>query len=125
MPTAAKIASSSVGGSRRTRRFPYLVFQSSLIGASSFGPRYLGALMLHCNMNLARQSSYALTVSEALWLYCISIVGFVRRILPLCHAVRHPTLISRQLLILIFDSGFVRALHRPHQLIAADVAASA
>src|SRR5437899_4183375 len=34
MPTAAKIASSSVGGSRRTRRVPYFVFQSSLIGAS-------------------------------------------------------------------------------------------
>jgi hypothetical protein len=34
MPMAAKIASSSVGGSRRTRRAPYLVFQSSLIGAS-------------------------------------------------------------------------------------------
>src|SRR5262249_32319966 len=32
MPTAAKMASSSVGGSRRTRRGPYLVFQSSLIG---------------------------------------------------------------------------------------------
>jgi hypothetical protein len=31
---AAKIASSSVGGSRRTRRGPYLVFQSSLIAAS-------------------------------------------------------------------------------------------
>src|SRR5438445_9587919 len=34
MPTAAKIASSSVGGSRLTRRVPYFVFQSSLIGAS-------------------------------------------------------------------------------------------
>jgi hypothetical protein len=29
---AAKMASSSVGGSRRTRRVPYFVFQSSLIG---------------------------------------------------------------------------------------------
>src|SRR6476660_7278908 len=39
MPTAAKIASSSVGGSRRTRRVPYFVFQSSLIKclASSAG----------------------------------------------------------------------------------------
>src|SRR5207248_7318739 len=88
------IASSSVGGSRRTRRLPYLVFQSSLIGASSFGPRYLGGLMLHCNMNLVRQSSYALTVSEALWLCCISIVGFVGRILPLCRCPS-PTIISR------------------------------
>src|SRR4051794_32109292 len=34
MPIAAKMASSSVGGSRRTRRGPYLVFQSWLIGAS-------------------------------------------------------------------------------------------
>src|SRR6478735_4467674 len=34
MPIAAKMASSSVGGSRRTRRVPYFVFQSSLIGAS-------------------------------------------------------------------------------------------
>src|SRR5579864_3320730 len=31
MPAAAKIASSNVGGSRRTRRGPYLVFQSWLI----------------------------------------------------------------------------------------------
>src|ERR1700759_957176 len=33
-PTAAKIAWSKVGGSRRTRRVPYLVFQSSRIAAS-------------------------------------------------------------------------------------------
>ena len=81
--------------------------------------------MLHCNMNLVRQSSYALTVSEALWLCCISII--VRRANPA--ALSHcpsPTIISRlRALILIFDSGFVRALHRPHQPIAAFVAASA
>src|SRR6476660_9786509 len=44
MPTAAKIASSSVGGSRRTRRVPYFVFQSSLIKslASSPGSDWIG-----------------------------------------------------------------------------------
>src|SRR5258706_162537 len=60
MPIAAKIASSSVGGSRRTRRRPYFVFQSSLIGASCLILKYLGGLMLHCNMKLVWQSSYAL-----------------------------------------------------------------
>src|SRR5215813_5742689 len=60
MPTAAKMASSSVGGSRRTRRVPYLVFQSSLIGGLDSDPEYLGSAMLHCNMNLMWQSSYAL-----------------------------------------------------------------
>src|SRR4051794_39283320 len=59
MPTAAKIASSSVGGSRRTRLVPYFVFQSSLIGASHLLRRYLGALMLHCNMKFAWQYSHA------------------------------------------------------------------
>src|SRR3954453_24063392 len=39
MPIAAKMASSSVGGSRRTRRGPYLVFQSWLIGASLVMPK--------------------------------------------------------------------------------------
>jgi hypothetical protein len=39
---------------------PYLVFQSSLIGASHLFGRYLGALMLHCNMELVRQTSHAL-----------------------------------------------------------------
>src|SRR5436190_9279835 len=60
MPMAAKIASSSVGGSRRTRRVPYLVCQSSLIEASHIDQRYLGTLMLHCNMKLAWQGSHAL-----------------------------------------------------------------
>src|ERR1700690_371017 len=36
MPAAAKIASSSVGGSRRTRRGPYFVFQSWLIADPLF-----------------------------------------------------------------------------------------
>src|SRR5882724_6172438 len=60
MPIAAKIASSSVGGSRRTRRDPYFVFQSSLIGASQLIGRCLRALMLHCNMKMAWQYSHAL-----------------------------------------------------------------
>src|ERR1700721_3941436 len=42
MPIAAKIASSSVGGSRLTRRGPYLVFQSSLMGAPRMMWEYLG-----------------------------------------------------------------------------------
>src|SRR5271155_5587445 len=42
MPAAAKIASSSVGGSRRTRRGPYFVFQSWLIDDPLSGGRYLG-----------------------------------------------------------------------------------
>src|ERR1700684_2436138 len=54
------MASSSVGGSRLTRRGPYLVFQSSLIGASHHMRRYLGVLMLHCNMKLQWQYSHAL-----------------------------------------------------------------
>src|SRR5579864_5636362 len=58
MPAAAKIASSNVGGSRRTRRGPYLVFQSWLIAHLCFGERHLRSAMLHCNMKLVRQSSY-------------------------------------------------------------------
>src|SRR5260370_23306913 len=65
MPVAAKMASSSVGGSRRTRRGSSLVFQSSLIGPSIFGLKYLGAHMLHCNIKLVWQSSYALSDSKA------------------------------------------------------------
>src|SRR5437764_6898501 len=72
MPTAAKIASSSVGGSRRTRRVPYLVCQSSLIEASHIDRQYLGSLMLHCNMKLAWQSSHALQL-----LYFRRVVDFV------------------------------------------------
>src|SRR5882757_2258449 len=65
MPMAAKIASSSVGGSRRTRRVPYLVCQSSLIEASHIDRRYLRTLMLHCNMKLAWQSSHALQLFQS------------------------------------------------------------
>src|ERR1043166_9681954 len=60
MPAAAKIASSRVGGSRRTRRGPYLVCQSSLIGASQIDRQYLGTRMLHCNMKFAWQCCHAL-----------------------------------------------------------------
>src|SRR2546423_5071649 len=73
MPMAAKIASSRVGGSRRTRRVPYLVCQSSLIEASHIDRQYLGSLMLHCNMKLAWQSSHALQL-----LYFRRVVDFDR-----------------------------------------------
>ena len=66
MPTAAKIASSRVGGSRRTRRVPYLVFQSSLMGASRLVPGYLVGVLLHCNMNLMWHVSYALPIFTGL-----------------------------------------------------------
>src|SRR5689334_19083884 len=59
MPTAAKIASSRVGGSRRTRRVPYFVFQSSLMVVSRSSPSYLCGALLHCNANLIWQVSYA------------------------------------------------------------------
>src|ERR1700722_1114211 len=65
MPIAAKIASSSVGGSRRTRRVPYLVFQSSLMGAPRMMWEYLGLRMLHCNMKLMWQYSHAFVNSKA------------------------------------------------------------
>src|ERR1700742_188119 len=74
MPIAAKMASSSVGGSRRTRRGPYLVFQSSLIEASPLIPPYLGPLMLHCNMYLGWQSSHALQFFQP-----CGVVDFQRR----------------------------------------------
>src|SRR5215469_15297674 len=61
MPTAAKIASSRVGGSRRTRRGPYFVFQSSLMVVSRLAREYLELTLLHCNMNLMWQVSYAAT----------------------------------------------------------------
>src|SRR5262249_14131445 len=50
---------SRVGGSRRTRRVPYLVCQSSLIGASQIDRRYLGTHMLHCNMKTSWQCCHA------------------------------------------------------------------
>src|SRR5581483_6965836 len=73
IPAAAKIASSKVGGSRRTRRVPYLVCQSSLIGASQIDRGYLGTKMLHCNMKLVRQCCHALES-----VYFGSVVNFDR-----------------------------------------------
>src|SRR6187551_1237851 len=68
MPTAAKIASSSVGGSRLTRRVPYFVFQSSLIGASQMIaeiPRWPHAALQYKFQAATQPCSYNLKFGNA------------------------------------------------------------